>query len=204
MPTGRDTVSLPIFPLNVVLFPGMRMSLHVFEEQYRRLIRECVDRDTGFATTLMRPDQDGDSHAEPAVVGTLARVIQCTPFIDGRLNVTAVGVSRVTLLSYRHTGQFLVGQFRFLPDIEDPVPVPLVDEARALGSELWSLVTPHQSHPVLPPTHEALSYWIASHLPLSLPAQQELIELRSTRARLAKEISILRTLIDSFRAEKSG
>lgn len=204
LPTGRDTVTLPIIALPQVLFPGVQSVFEITDDSVRRLVKESVEQDSAIAVVLERPAAEAGNFKEPYSIGTSARPIQLYPSETGPTRVSMVGVTRISLLSYRQNGQILVGQFRFLLDSEDPVPVPLADEARALGSELWSLLAPRQSHPILPSTAQMLSYWVAAHIPLSVAAQQELLEIRSTRARLAKEISIMRTILDGSRAEQSG
>lgn len=198
MPTSRDTVSLPILPITAVLFPGMPLTVPVSEEPFGQMIQECVEQDTSLVVSLARSGNAGE-WPEPMAIGTSARVLEATRGSD---QITVMGIARVNLLSYRHNGRFLIGQFRYLADSDDTVPAPLVDEARALGSELWALLTPHQSHPVLPAAASGLSYWIAAHIPLAVTVQQELLEIRSTRARMAKEISIMRSLLDDMRAEQ--
>lgn len=206
MPVGRDTISLPLFPLNAVLYPGMRLPLQIFEERQRRLVKDCLERDIAFGVAYIRQgDQTGQ--AEPHSIGTTARIIQSTVLDDGRYNITVVGVGRFHLLSYRHNGHYLVGQARFLPDLEEEVPRPLIDEAASLGSEYWSIGHGReetQGHPVVPSNPEALSYWIAQYLPLSLPEHQEMLEIRTTIARLSKEVAILRTILDTLRSEQSS
>ncbi|MDA8193193.1 MAG: LON peptidase substrate-binding domain-containing protein [Thermaerobacter sp.] len=199
MPTSRDTVNLPILPIPAVLFPGMPLALTLSDQAYH-LVRECADLDTALAISPARPVEH-DGWPEPSAVGTSARVLEMGA--DGTGHVLLMGIARLSLLSYRHNGRNLVGQFRYLTDSDDTVPAPLIDEARALGSELWALMTPHRSHPVLPSVPQALSYWIAAHIPLGQSVRQELLEIRSTRARMAKEISIMRTLMDELQAEHS-
>lgn len=202
MATNRDTINLPILPINTVLFPGNHVTIPALES-HRLLIESAQHSDTNFATALFRTVSDNSSIQEPMPIATVARIIDA-PQNSEENSVRIMGISRVSLLSYRHVGASLVGQFRFMPDIEDPIPTPLNDEARALGSELWGMVTAHHSHPHLPESAETLSYWIASHLPIAPSDQQELLEIRSTRARLAKEISFLRNLLDTYRSTQSG
>lgn len=205
MPTHREVVTLPILPWSGVLFPGTRMNLSVPEPRHRAMIMEASERDTGFVLSLNRHtnETENSSWAEPHSIGTVARVLN-TADSANRLYVELVGVSRVSLLLFRLVQETLVGQFRFMPDTEETVPGPLIDEAHALGSEIWGLGHALATHPIIPKTPEPLSYWIAATLKASISTQQELLEIRSTRGRLAKEIAILRTQMDSVRAEHSG
>ncbi len=204
MPTNRDTLSLPILPWSGVLFPGMRLDLTMDGPLGQAMIADASLRDTGVVVCLAR-STSGSSTAwpEPVSIGTVARVLDY-PHNTTPLTVQMVGISRVSLLSFRLVHETLVGQFRFMPDSEDTIPNPLVDEAQALGSEVWSIVRSETSHPLLPQTPEALSYWIAAHIPIPTATRQELLEIRSTRGRLAKEIALLRTMMDGLRTEHSS
>ncbi len=205
MSTHRDVVTLPILPWSGVLFPGTRMSLSVPEPRHRAMIMEASQRDTGFVLSLSRHANGTElsSWSEPQSIGTVARVLSTTDSAN-RLYVELVGVSRVSLLSFRLVQETLVGQFRFMPDTEETVPGPLIDEAHALGSEIWGLGRALDTHPVIPKMPEMLSYWIAATVRAPIATQQELLEIRSTRGRLAKEIAILRNQMDRIRAEHSG
>ena len=68
-------MDLRLFPLNTVLFPGMRMPLHIFEERYRIMIRECIEEDAPFGVLLIKAGAEVGSGAVPHDVGTVA--LQC-------------------------------------------------------------------------------------------------------------------------------
>jgi len=53
---------LPLFPLNTVLFPGMVLPLHVFEDRYKQMIGACLEDDSGFGVVLIR---SGEEAARP-------------------------------------------------------------------------------------------------------------------------------------------
>ena len=72
----EDLLQLSLFPLNVVLFPGMPMPLHIFEERYKAMIGECVDREEPFGIILIKEGQEVGEPAEPVKVGTTARIVQ--------------------------------------------------------------------------------------------------------------------------------
>lgn len=204
MPTNRDTLSLPILPWTGVLFPGMRLTLTIDGPLGQAMIAEASLRDTGVVVCLARSaPETGAAWPEPLSIGTVARVLDY-PQHTSPQSVVVVGISRVSLLSFRLVHETLVGQFRFMPDSEDTIPNPLVDEAQALGSEMWSIMRSESTRPLLPQTPEALSYWIAAHIPVPTATRQELLEIRSTRGRLAKEITLLRTMMDGLRTEHSS
>ena len=87
-------ISLPLFPLNTVLFPGQVLPLHIFEERYRRMIGQCIEKSWPFGVTLIQEGEEVGGPARPFEVGTTARVTQVERLDDGRLNIISVGEMR--------------------------------------------------------------------------------------------------------------
>ncbi|MCY0907453.1 LON peptidase substrate-binding domain-containing protein [Sulfobacillus sp. hq2] len=196
---------MPILPIKGILFPGAKTKMVIDDSSYKAMISYCIQQDTGLCVCMERRAQESGTTAEaaePSNIGTSARILQVSEMDNGSLHVELAGISRISLLSYRHGSRYMVGQFKYLPDLDDSVPPPLIDEALALSSEIWSFISPTQARPQIPTEPEALSYWIAAHVPFSVAAQQELLELRTTRTRLSKEVSLVRHLIDRIRSEQ--
>ena len=61
-----DLAQLSLFPLNLVLFPGMPLPLHIFEERYKAMIGDCVEREQPFGIVLIKEGQEVGDPAEPA------------------------------------------------------------------------------------------------------------------------------------------
>lgn len=196
MPVSRETITLPLFLVEAVLFPGTRIQIALHDERHGRVVQECAEHDTPIGVVLGRRGESGPP--EPSSVGTIARVLE-TEAQSGTVVATVVGISRFALLSYRQGARVFIGQGRFLPDADDSVPRVLTDESYALASEYvsWARldVTPRE----VPGDPEALSYWIARYLPLSLDQQQSILEQRSLGQRLADEIGYLREILDAAR-----
>ena len=206
MPHNRETVTLPIFPMEGVVFPAMRMKLRLSHDRFLRGLADLVQTDTTLCATLARSTEGNGDLAEPHLIGTTARILEVVPKTADTDEIVLVGISRIHLLSYRHNGRQLVGQARYLPDLPESVPTLLLEEARALGSELWStLALPDPSRvttwPSPPKPAETLSYWIAELLPVDADDRQELLELRTSSARLSKEVGHMRTILDALRSE---
>jgi Lon protease-like protein len=87
-------ISLPLFPLNTVLFPGQVLPLHIFEERYRRMIGQCIEKSWPFGVTLIQEGAEVGGPVKPFEVGTTARVTQVERLDDGRLNIISVGEMR--------------------------------------------------------------------------------------------------------------
>ncbi len=92
-------ISIPLFPLNTVLFPGQVLPLHIFEERYRRMIGQCIEKSWPFGVTLIQEGEEVGGLAKPFKVGTTARVTQVERLDDGRLNIISVGEMRFRIAS---------------------------------------------------------------------------------------------------------
>ena len=87
-------MQLDLFPLNTVLFPGMRLPLHIFEPRYLEMIAECVKSDRVFGVVLIADGEEVGEAATPCGTGTTARVIKIDQQPDGQLDIVVVGESR--------------------------------------------------------------------------------------------------------------
>lgn len=102
-------VELPLFPLNTVLFPGMPLNLHIFEERYKQMIRLCTSTDHLFGVVLIKQGEEIGETATPHLIGCSAQITQVEPLAMGRLNITAVGVERFQIFDLKHDRPYLIG-----------------------------------------------------------------------------------------------
>src|SRR5258708_16482338 len=91
-------IELPIFLLNVVLFPGAELPLHIFEPRYRLMINECYGEKKPFGVVLARPASEY-LQEEPYPVGTMPDIEVLHRFGDGRINLVATGFQGFRILS---------------------------------------------------------------------------------------------------------
>jgi Lon protease-like protein len=112
---GDEAFEVPLFPLDIVLFPGMALPLHVFEPGYRAMIDRCLDSDLPFGVVraLMEHDTGRDAVAR---VGTLAQITDYERLPDGRYNLLATGTERFEILDRRHGEPYPTALVRRLCD----------------------------------------------------------------------------------------
>ena len=109
-------MELPLFPLNVVLFPGQTLPLHIFEPRYRVMIQRCIEQSQPFGVVLVDEDDD----ASPHTIGTAARITQVERLPDGRMNILTVGIERFILEDvYKGEDEYLIGNAVIYPFAED-------------------------------------------------------------------------------------
>jgi Lon protease-like protein len=196
-----DLTELPLFPLNnVVLFPGMRLPLHIFEERYKAMIGDCIDRDTPFGVLLIKEGQEVGEPAEPFRVGTTARIVQVNRLQEGRLNIMTRGERRFEVVEISRQVPHLVGLVRYLEDESGDAPKELVSE---VSTEYRTFLT-HQAtiaggwNSRLEVTQDPAQLFsqaissMASSIELPRDLRQQLLELSSTQERLEKLLPLLK------------
>lgn len=111
-----ETFELPLFPLNTVLFPGMYLPLHIFEERYKEMINLCLDEQKPFGVVYIESGMaERGSLPEPHHIGCTARITQMQPLDEGRMNIMSVGQNRFRILSLSHERPYLVGKVELAP-----------------------------------------------------------------------------------------
>ncbi len=107
---------LPLFPLNTVLFPGMPLPLHVFEERYREMVQYCLDDKRPFGVVLIRSGvAEGGPVADPYEVGCVAEIVEVQRLEDGRMLLMTVGTERFRILSLNYDRAYLMGTMEEFP-----------------------------------------------------------------------------------------
>src|ERR1700736_1011060 len=109
-------VELPLFPLNTVLFPHMPLGLHIFEDRYRAMMRDCREQGTTFGVLAIREGAEVGGRAVPYATGTLAQLRDVEEWPDGRYNLLVVGASGFHVESFQFERPYLAGAVRYLED----------------------------------------------------------------------------------------
>jgi len=202
---------MPLFPLGTVLFPGLVLPLHIFEERYRQLVRDLLDgqEPQEFGVIAIRKGRETGVDGVSALheIGCTARLRQVTEQDDGRFELVTVGTQRFRLLGLDHSRPYLRGAI-------DPLTEETGDEAtaalavqavqRTFREYLDALATRGAARinvPDLPDEPVLLSYLVAASMIVDLSDRQVLLaepdaagRLAAERTLLARETRILRTL----------
>lgn len=198
------TIELPLFPLNVVLFPGAELPLHIFEPRYRLMIDECYEQGLPFGVVLVRPESQ-PLHEEPYPVGTMAEIEAMDRMEDGRMNLVARGSQRFRILSQHREKPYLSGIVEAYDDIvEAGQPLASMIELastlfRSYLEALLTVIGRSEMTFTLPVDAEELSHFIAHLVDVQDELKQHMLELTSTRQRLEEEIVILRREVPFMR-----
>lgn len=127
---------LPLFPLNTVLFPGMPIHLHVFEERYRLLLQRCLKGNRCFGVVLIRQGVEAlGPLANPHLVGCSARIIEVMPLEEGHTLLTAIGEDRFRVLSLNFSEPYLTGKVEGFP-LHRPLTLETLRARRPLAARV--------------------------------------------------------------------
>ena len=202
----RGVRELPLFPLPVVLFPGVPLPLHIFESRYQRMLADIRAGDQLFGLPYFDASESEATVPPVGHVGCVAEVTEVQPLPDDRANILTVGLVRYRLETYVDGGEpYLVGRVRVFEDEEEDASflaeraeevtklfMRIAQAVRVINDERASL-------PELPPTEpERLSFLVAAAMELDTEVKLELLELRSTAERLKRLRDLLARAVPGY------
>ncbi|HEX9030334.1 MAG TPA: LON peptidase substrate-binding domain-containing protein [Streptosporangiaceae bacterium] len=195
----RET--LPLFPLGTVLYPGLVLPLHIFEDRYKQLVRDLLDgpEPRRFGVVAIREGRETGSRGVSALfdVGCVAVVRDISELDDGEYELVTVGTDRFTLLGTDDAGPYLTGQVEMLAESAgDEATAALAARAvqtafRGYLNVLADRGAATISVPDLPDEPTLLSYLVAASMIIELPVRQELLALPDAVGRLTAERRLL-------------
>ncbi len=173
---SRETIErFPLFPLGLVLLPGEKVPLHIFEERYKQMIGECLEDEREFGIVWLAEDALKDVGCAARITDVLER------FDDGRMNIVVEGTTPFRLERRIGDMAYPAGDVELLED-EPGSDDAALERARKSYADLVEQVTDTRPEP------EALAeldaYGMAATLEIAASAKQALLELRSEPARL--------------------
>ena len=203
---------LPIFPLNTVMFPGVSVPLHVFEDRYRALVHHLLtisDKSMRlFGIVAIREGYEVGQHGVHSVhrVGCVVQMTSVDPYEDGRFDIEVVGRARMRLDGLDTSGEYLVGDVETLPERTEPHPDAMGQAERTYATfeEYRRRLSELRGDDVLdgdlPRDPEYLSYSLAATCLLTLTERQELLEASTSLERLVMLRHALREEMRAMRA----
>ena len=192
---------MPLFPLGTVLYPGLLLPLHIFEDRYRQLVRELLDgpEPRRFGVIAIRKGRETGVDGISALyeIGCTATLREVVQHDDGRFDVVTAGDQRFRLLGLDHSGPYLRGEIELLAEeAGDEAAAALAVQAvqRAFRDYLDALATHGAARvdvPDLPDEPVLLSYLVAASMIVDLNDRQVLLAERDAGRRLVAERALL-------------
>src|SRR6185369_6593733 len=210
MSEATDKVSglreLPLFPLPVVLFPGVPLPLHIFEPRYRQMLLDIRLGKDVFG--LVYFDSSASENETPPVghIGCVAEVTETQTLPDGRSNILTLGVIRFRIESYVERGDpYLVAQVSYFEDYEedqDFLSGPSKEVAETFTRIAQAVRTINDERATLPDISDTepqrLSFLVAAAIEIGAAVKQELLELRSTSEGLERLRAMLNIAVQGY------
>ena len=196
---------LALFPLNLVLFPGMELPLHIFEERYKEMIGECLEQDVPFGVVLIKEGLEVGAPADPERIGTSTRILRSEILDQGRMNIVTKGERRFEIEEIIQRVPHVVGRVRFLVELEGEGCAELIpqidDEYVDLVKNLTALTGGYTSRVEIPEDPIELSYAIAGNLNLEPHLRQSLLVTETAATRLFDLIPLLKQGNETLREQ---
>ncbi len=209
MSEAHDKVSgvseLPLFPLPMVLFPGVPLPLHIFEPRYRQMLDDIRATNNLFGLSYL--EDASENEIPPAGhVGCVAEVTEAQTLPDGRSNILTVGVIRYRIEKYvERESEYLTAQVSFFEDEPEDIEslrgaaqevaatfTRIARAVRIINDERANLPDISDTEP------QRLSFLVAAAVELDTNAKQVLLELRSTSERLDRLSGVLSLVVDNY------
>ncbi len=190
----RGVSELPIFPLALVLFPGVPLPLHIFEPRYRQMLNDVRAGNSLFGVSYFDASTSEKDMPPAGHVGCVAEITETQPMPDGRANILTVGIIRYRIEEYAERDDpYLLARVSYFEDDEED-PNLLSESARDVAETFTRIAravrTINDERANLPDITDTepqrLSFLVAAAMEVDTDVKQDLLELRSTAERLQR------------------
>ncbi len=189
-------MKIPLFPLDVVLFPGAPLPLHIFEERYRDMVRHCIAEDQVFGVVCASADG-------LAVIGCTARIVRTLQdYPDGRVDILTEGAERFEIQHLDDSLAYLQAEVRSFSDNGHSTEREMREECLALHFEILELAGADVRHMSVD-LDEPISFQLAWSLPAELNFKQELLIMRSEYERTERLLAFYKVVLPKLRGSVS-
>lgn len=186
-------MKIPLFPLNVVLFPGAPLPLHIFEDRYKEMIGECLLRSEEFGVVQAR------RHGL-AIVGCTASILNVMHrYPDGRMDILCRGERRFEIESLNEQRSFFQAEVDFLPDAGPQSSRADREQCAALHMEMMELSGTNLAEYPRLDLDGPVAFLLGNAVPADDGFKQELLDLRSDRERTARLLQFYEVILPKLR-----
>ena len=175
---------LPLFPLEIVLFPGAPLPLHIFEPRYKEMIGECLEQKRPFGMVRAKENALASVGCSAAIINVIKK------YDDGRLDIAAEGVQRFEIDNLNQERSFLQGEVTYFDDEPSQVGSAPKETLLQLHEQLFAILGQNAE---IEPEADPLTFQLAHELPVDLDFKQALLEMKSEAERIE-------TLTEYYRA----
>src|SRR5687767_11720612 len=193
--------TIPLFPLpNVVLFPGVFLPLHIFEERYRALTRDALAGDRIIGMTLLRPGFEADYNGRPPIypVGCAGVISHSDRLPDGRFNIVLHGLAKFRIVEESSDGEYRQARVDAIAEVTDAPARRQIKEMRTrIEALLLSALKATEVQIPSSLSDEDLVHALCQYLQFEPAERQALLECDGTveRARALAEFLEMQALL---------
>jgi uncharacterized protein len=199
--------TIPVFPLDHVLLPGLPLPLHVFEPRYRQMLADIEASRGGFGIVALSRGAETSADVDFAKIGTLAEILEKEPYPDGSCDLLTVGSRRFRIVDVDSSAKpYLQAQVEWLSEDDGDLPADLALMVTALFgrySQVLSDVSDRDRDVELVGDPVRLSYEVAARVQLPVSQRQKLLAMPTAADRLLACLIVMRreiTLIEQTRS----
>ncbi len=189
-----DNNTIPVFPLELVLYPHEQLPLHIFEDRYKKMVAHCLDQEIPFGVILV-------NEGKLAEVGCTAIIEQVvSSYEDGRMDIIVDGVQRFRIMQMLEQEIYMTAEIEYIKEPDEPIRVDLRERVITQHMRLLELAG-RQVRPTTYQDLEGISYFIAHNAGLKPEQKQEVLEMISENERiryLTEHLEMLIPRVEEF------
>jgi Lon protease-like protein len=183
---------LPLFPLDVVLLPGLPFPLHIFEPRYKEMISECIARKEFFGVVRAKEQEVAD-------IGCTAEILSVTKtYEDGKMDIITQGRRRFEVLEINQELSYLRAEVIYFDDEPGTPASAEIERASKLHREIMTLAGAEEEKPSTIEESQ-FSFYLAGSLPLDLDFKQSLLGMKSESERIQTLIAYFEHILPNLR-----
>ena len=183
-----DSYFLPIFPLDLVLYPGEQLTLHIFEERYKEMIAFCLGDESPFGIVLVKEEELQKIGCTASIEEVIAR------YPDGKMDILVAGGKRFHVQEIDEEKSYLRANVTDLQEPEEPLEKETRERVITQHMRLLELAG-HEIRPQLYSNEKSLSFFIAHNAGLNVDQKQAVLEMITENERIAYLAGYLARLI---------
>jgi Lon protease-like protein len=189
---NNKRMKIPLFPLEVVLFPEAALPLHIFEDRYKEMVSVCLTQKIGFGVVCAQ--REG-----LAIVGCTAEIIRILEkYPDGRMDILCQGAKRFEIENLDNSRNFLQAEVDFFADEGLPASRAMREECTALHFEVLELMGGERAHRAFN-LDEPVAFRLAWASPTDLSFRLELLAMRSDADRTERLTAFYSAMLPKLR-----
>lgn len=192
--------NFPLFPLGVVLLPGMVMPLHIFEERYKVMINRCIENKEKFGIVYY----NGNKICENGCSAEIINVIKSSE--DGKLDILIEGKKRFKIENTNSYELYLQGDIEYYDD-EYELTGESVEKSKKEAIKLLSEIMSIYGNDIEEINFETfdaktVSFLVTANSAFTMDEKQSFLEMINTKERIEKAVKSLKILVDRIKVAK--